>query len=91
MTGVQTCALPISSAFGISTRYVHALFEADGKSVCEHIQHRRLEVTVSVLTDPLYAARSIATIALSYGFKSQAHFSRLFRERYGVTPRGFRH
>lgn len=81
----------IASAFGISTRYVHALFEADGKSVCEHIQHRRLEVTVSVLTDPLYAARSIATIALSYGFKSQAHFSRLFRERYGVTPRGFRH
>lgn len=81
----------IASAFGISTRYVHALFAADGKSVSEHIQHRRLEAAAKALTAaPRQPARSIATIAFSHGFKSQAHFSRLFRERYGMTPREFR-
>ena len=80
----------IATAFGISSRYVHTLFKADGKSVSEHIQHRRLEAAARTLTDPLWSKQCIATIAFSLGFKSQAHFSRLFRERYGTTPRGFR-
>jgi len=80
----------IATAFGISSRYVHALFKSDGKSVSEHIQHRRLEAAARALTDPLWPNRSIAAVAFSLGFKSQAHFSRLFHERYGMTPRGFR-
>jgi AraC-like DNA-binding protein len=80
----------IAAAFGISTRYVHALFTNGPLSVSEYIQHRRLEMAARALTDPQHPAGNIAAVACSVGFKSQAHFSRLFRERYGVTPREFR-
>jgi AraC-like DNA-binding protein len=34
--------------------------------------------------------RSVAEIAFSWGFTSQAHFSRAFRAQTGLTPRDFR-
>ena len=80
----------IASAFGISSRYVHVLFRGDAETVSEYIQRRRLEEAARSLADPLRIRMSIATIAASHGFKSQAHFSRLFRERHGMTPRDFR-
>jgi AraC-like DNA-binding protein len=80
----------IASAFGISSRYVHVLFQSDAETVSEYIQRRRLEEAARSLADPMHARISIAEIAARHGFKSQAHFSRLFRERHGMTPREFR-
>jgi len=80
----------IASAFGISSRYVHVLFQDDAETVSEYIQRRRLEEAARSLADPMRARVSIAAIAASHGFKSQAHFSRLFRARHGMTPREFR-
>jgi len=34
--------------------------------------------------------RSITEIAFSWGFNSSPHFSRLFKERYGISPRRYR-
>ena len=31
--------------------------------------------------------RSITTIAFDHGFNSSAHFSTMFRRKYGVSPR----
>jgi AraC-like DNA-binding protein len=80
----------IATAFGISTRYVHSLFATDRHSVSEYIQQRRLEAAARVLTDPLHPPKSIAAVAFAHGFKSHAHFSRMFHEHYGTTPREFR-
>ena len=80
----------IASAFGISSRYVHVLFKNDRDTVSEYIQRRRLEEAARVLADPMRSRVSIAEIAAAHGFKSQAHFCRLFRERHGMTPRDFR-
>jgi len=74
----------------ISVRYLHALFQEQGESVCRYLQRRRLEVCARILKDPLRAASSVTQIACEYGFKSSAHFCRAFRERYGMTPSDFR-
>jgi transcriptional regulator GlxA family with amidase domain len=38
----------------------------------------------------LATGRSIEAIAATVGFRSRSHFSRLFRERFGVDPSSFR-
>jgi len=81
----------IAGAFGISSRYVHMLFKNDRDTVSEYIQRRRLEEAARALADPMRSRVSIAEIAAAHGFKSQAHFCRLFRDRHGMTPREFRH
>ena len=87
----QDLSLPcIASAFGISARYVHVLFKNDRDTVSEYIQRRRLEEAARTLADPMRSRVSIAAIAAAHGFKSQAHFCRLFREHHGMTPREYR-
>jgi AraC family transcriptional regulator, positive regulator of tynA and feaB len=74
----------------ISLRYLHALFQEQGESVCRYVQRRRLELCARVLRDPLRAASSVTQIACEQGFKSSAHFCRAFRDHYGMTPTEFR-
>lgn len=81
----------IAAAFGITCRYVHALFKGGRNTVSEYIQTRRIEEAARTLSDPLTGNINIGTVALGHGFKSQAHFSRLFRAAYGITPREFRY
>jgi AraC-like DNA-binding protein len=43
-----------------------------------------------MLADPRQAGRSVTDIAFTVGFKDSSHFSRAFKDRYGVGPRGYR-
>jgi len=80
----------IAATFGITRRYVHTLFQSDHSTVSEYIQSRRLQDAAKALADPMRSMASIGEVAVAHGFKSQAHFARIFRERYGLAPRGFR-
>ena len=42
------------------------------------------------LRDPSQAHRSITDVCFSYGFSSSSHFSRLFKDRFGVPPVRYR-
>jgi AraC-like DNA-binding protein len=42
------------------------------------------------LIEPHGGARRICDIALDVGFSDISHFNRLFRTRFGVSPRGAR-
>lgn len=83
------CVASIAQAMGCSKRYVHALFKDEG-SVHAMIWNSRLERCHHDLSRPDMVARSITTIALRHGFSCPAHFSRLFKARYGKPPREFR-
>jgi AraC-like DNA-binding protein len=49
-----------------------------------------LEACQRLIDAPGIPKRTLTEIALSQGFKSPAHFSAAFRQRYGMTPRDYR-
>src|SRR5262245_56671375 len=80
----------IAGAQHISTRYLHKLFHAEGITVSGWIRQRRLEHCGHDLRDPAHAHRSVSAVAARWGLPDAAHFSRLFRAEFGVSPRDYR-
>ena len=76
----------IAQALRCSTRYLHKVFEDDATSLERLIWTARLERCHAALVHRANAGRSAAQIAFAWGFKSSAHFSRLFKSHYGITP-----
>jgi len=77
----------IAGAHFISTRYLQDLFQREGTTVSAWVRQRRLERCRRDLTDPVRADVPIASIASSWGFVEPTHFSRVFREHFGRSPR----
>lgn len=80
----------IATALGLSTRHVHTLMEATGKTLSRYILEQRLEQSMKALGNPMLAHLTITEIALQWGFNDMSHFSRVFRSRYGESPRAWR-
>lgn len=76
----------IAAAHFISTRHLHALFQAQGTTVSTWIRTRRLERCRRDLMNPLHADRPVAAIAARWGFVDAAHFSRAFKAHFGHAP-----
>ncbi len=75
--------------FGISVRYLHLLFQEECLSVSRWIIGRRLERCRHELASPKLE-KSITEIAYHWGFNDSAHFSRVFKQRFGVSPKEYR-
>src|SRR5262249_32419381 len=75
---------------GISPRYLQYLMTSSGTSFTERVNALRLHRAFALLIDPDGSARRISDIALEVGFSDISHFNRLFRARFGVSPRGVR-
>jgi AraC-like DNA-binding protein len=81
----------IARSFGMSVRSLHRAFAADpAGSVSKYVWIRRLDRCAAELRDPRQAHRPITEICFSWGFNSTSHFSRLFRQQFGFTPRDYR-
>lgn len=80
----------IASRMGCSPRYVFRAFETEDMTPMQHIWETRLMRARQDLISPAHTGHSITEIAFSLGFSSSAHFSRAFRERFGIPPRDFR-
>ncbi|MEU1090464.1 helix-turn-helix domain-containing protein [Streptomyces sp. NPDC005576] len=78
----------IAQAHHISLRYLHKLFESEDVTVGRWTQRRRLEECRRDLG--IHGNVTIAAVAHRWGFTSAAHFSRVFRLNYGMTPREWR-
>ena len=76
----------VAAAHHMAPRTLHRLFEHEPYTVTDYIRSRRLEAVMRDLADPLLAHRSIAALAAHWCFTGQAHFTRAFHARYGVTP-----
>lgn len=80
----------LAAALNISRRALYLLFKSIGLTPGGFIIESRLECCRTALADPIRRHRTITDIALENGFCDSAHFSRLFKARFGLTPRQWR-
>jgi AraC-like DNA-binding protein len=80
----------VAEACRMTPRYLHHLFSNESETVARYILRRRLEECSRALTLTSQRGRTVTSIAFDYGFNSPTHFGRVFRARYGVTPREYR-
>ncbi|WP_223182646.1 MULTISPECIES: helix-turn-helix domain-containing protein [unclassified Streptomyces] len=80
----------VAQQHNVSLRYLQKIFHEHDTSPARWIRDERLARCRSELADPRFDHLSIAMIGERSGFCGASHFSRLFRDRYGITPREFR-
>ena len=72
----------------LSSNYFGDLIKKEtGRSANEHIQAKIIEIAKEKIFDP---DKSLSEIAYELGFKYPQHFTRLFKNKVGYTPREFR-
>lgn len=79
--------LQVAIGTGLSGRYINDLFRDEDTSLMRHVWQRRLEHCRQDMLSPLHNGHRISEIALRWGFNDLSHFSRAFRQRFGMTPR----
>ena len=80
----------IAAANNMSSRYVHLLFAQTGVSASSWIRVQRLERCKEDLRSRTHRDCSIAEIAYAWGFTDPSHFTRVFKQQYGIGPREYR-
>jgi AraC-like DNA-binding protein len=75
----------LCAEFRISRSQLYRLFEPLG-GVAHYIQEQRLTRACAELCNPAHDHRRIYEIAFALGFSSEAHFSRVFRSTFGLSP-----
>ena len=74
----------VADELGVSPNYLSTIFKREtGKSFTRHLTELRLDKSRELLRQP---EASIGSIARSLGYQSGRHFTRLFKERFGITP-----
>jgi len=80
----------VAGICGLSARHLHRLFRAEGVSFGEWVRRRRLSEARRQLADKRFSEQSIIRIAFHWGFNDAAHFSRAFKDEFGLSPRQYR-
>jgi AraC-like DNA-binding protein len=80
----------IAEAMNCTKRYIHKMFQSEGTSVSESILRMRLTRCREDLRNPARSRSSITDIAYSWGFNNPAHFSKVFKDEFNVSPRFLR-
>lgn len=75
----------VAVACSISPSYLHRLFAADGITVAGYMREQRLQAAYRDLVAPSFA-EPISRVAERWGLPDPAHFNRVFKTRFGVTP-----
>jgi AraC-like DNA-binding protein len=86
----QLSTAMVAKGCGISPRYLSFLLRLKGTSFSELVWEQRLEKARSWLSSSDPRDISISEIAYGVGFKSPAHFSRMFKRVFQMNPREFR-
>ena len=80
----------IATRMKLSSRYLRMIFASENETVSAYILRRRLEQCARQIADPAWRGHSMTEIAFGWGFNSAPHFTRTFRDRFGLPPREYR-
>jgi AraC-like DNA-binding protein len=80
----------VARRLSISPRYLQRLLKTSGTSFTAHVTELRLKHAFMLLTAENLLDVHICAVALQAGFSDISHFNRLFRSRFGDTPKGVR-
>lgn len=75
----------VAAAHDCTKRYVHKIFSGE-ETLSQYVLNARLDRCWDDLRNPEMTQMSITEVAFSWGFNSSAHFSRVFRRRFGISP-----
>lgn len=78
----------IANLFGISDAYLQRTYkQTEGESIIRSLHRIRMEKASVLLTN---SNLPIVDIAISVGINSRQHFTRVFYEEYGCSPKDYR-
>jgi AraC family transcriptional regulator, positive regulator of tynA and feaB len=82
----------IAAAHHVSVRHLYTQWSraAEPSALAEWIMCRRLDRARGRLADPGCADLAVGAVARECGFVDMAHFSRRFRQAYGISPQEWR-
>lgn len=80
------CIEGIAAALHCTKRYLHMAFASEGTTIAKYIWMARLEQCRHDLEAARASDITITDVAFSWGFNSSSHFSRVFKEKFGVPP-----
>ncbi|MBO0882368.1 MAG: helix-turn-helix domain-containing protein, partial [Mycobacterium sp.] len=73
----------IAAAHAVSVRTLYSAVQGLGMTLAAYVRDRRL---ARCYDDLMLGADPVGQIAFRWGFTSPEHFSRAFRQRYGIPP-----
>jgi AraC family transcriptional activator of tynA and feaB len=76
----------LAEAIGCTKRCLHKAFEYEEHTLSEFIWNSRLDQCREEILDSKNLHCPLTAIAFSWGFNSAAHFSRVFRARFSISP-----
>lgn len=77
-----------SNHIGLTKEYTSHIFKKEtGKNVTEYINERKLTIAKEMILETKY---SLSHISERVGYENYSYFSKIFKERYGISPRKLR-
>jgi YesN/AraC family two-component response regulator len=65
----------------------HEIKNRTGRSYTEHVQEKRLSMAAILLQS---TTLSVEEIALAVGYENKSYFHRIFKSKYGTSPKKYR-
>lgn len=71
----------------VTPRYIQRLFEQEGLTFSDFLRDARLDHALNGLKTLSRQGSTVSAIAFDSGFGDLSHFNRVFRQRFGATPK----
>jgi AraC-like DNA-binding protein len=80
----------IAAAHNLSVRHLHRMFSSTGTTIAYWIRRARLDRCATDLLDEASLSQSVTHIGYRWGFNDSAHFCRIFKAEFGLSPLQYR-